>query len=62
VYDQLAGVWSATTDEGLAAGFSIDWAVEARPTRDAVQRSAELERVADTPSFIVYRLRRTPDR
>ena len=44
------------------AGFSIDWVVEARPTRDAIRRFPELERVADTPSFIVYRLRRAPDR
>jgi hypothetical protein len=45
-----------------AAGFSIDWVVEARPTRDVIQRFPELERIADTPSFIVYRLRRTPGR
>ncbi len=44
------------------AGFWIDQMVEARPTPDAIDRFPELERVTDTPSFIVYRLRRAPDR
>jgi hypothetical protein len=45
-----------------AAGFWIDWVVEARPTREALDRFPELAAVVDTPSFIVYRLRRAPDR
>lgn len=39
------------------AGFSVDWVEEARPTRDAIVRFPELKEVADTPGFIVYRLR-----
>jgi ubiquinone/menaquinone biosynthesis C-methylase UbiE len=45
-----------------AAGFSIDWIVEARPTQDAIARFPELATVIDIPSFIVYRLRRGPER
>ena len=44
------------------AGFVVDCVVEARPTEDAIARYAELKTVADTPSFIVYRLRRDPVR
>jgi SAM-dependent methyltransferase len=45
-----------------AAAFSIDWVVEARPTTDAINRFPELQTVADTPSFIVYRLHRAAGR
>jgi SAM-dependent methyltransferase len=44
------------------AGFSIDRVVEARPTENAIARFPELATVADTPSFIVYRLRLGLDR
>lgn len=39
------------------AGFLVDRVVEARPTEGAIRRFPELETVAHTPSFIVYRLR-----
>jgi len=43
-----------------AAGFSVEGIVEARPAPGAIAQFPELETVADTPSFIVYRLRREP--
>jgi SAM-dependent methyltransferase len=45
-----------------SAGFWIEQVVEARPTPESIDRFPELGRVVDTPTFIVYRLRRAPDR
>ncbi|HEY1514904.1 MAG TPA: class I SAM-dependent methyltransferase [Solirubrobacteraceae bacterium] len=45
-----------------AAGFAIEWVVEARPARDAIARFPNLGTVVDTPTFIVYQLRLQPDR
>jgi SAM-dependent methyltransferase len=50
----------ATIQAFADAGFAVDGVVEARPTQDAIERFPELAAVADTPSFIVYRLRRSP--
>ena len=44
------------------AGFSVEGVVEARPAPGAIARFPELETVADSPSFIVYRLRRNVHR
>lgn len=43
-----------------AAGFWLDRVVETRPTPEAVDRFPQLRELVDTPSFIVYRLRRAP--
>ena len=49
-------------DAFTTAGFQIDHVVEARPTEVAIARFPKLRTVRDTPTFIVYRLRRQPDR
>jgi ubiquinone/menaquinone biosynthesis C-methylase UbiE len=45
-----------------AAGLWIETVVEARPTAEAIQRFPALAELADTPSFIVYRLRLAANR